>query len=450
MQREAITAQDRLDSLRDALESGALAPIRKLLETLNPSEIGHLLESLPPAERRFVWNLVDPEDEGETLVNVTEDVRATLIEDMADHQLIAAADGMEVDDLADLIADLPEAITQRILLSMDQEDRRRLETVLAYPEDSAGGLMNTDAITVRPSVTLEVVRRYLRAHPDVPDTTDTLFVVNRFGIYQGSLPLTRVLTHEDEQLVSEVMDKDVEGIPVDTSEHEVAVLFENRDLVSAAVVDADGRLVGRITVDDVLDVVREEGEHSLMSMAGLDEEEDMFAPVIASARRRAVWLGLNLATAFAAAWVVGFFEATIEQVVALAVLMPVVASMGGVAGTQTLTLVIRGLALGQLERSNARWLMFKELAVGSLNGLAWALVIAGVTVAWFGDYRIGAVIAGAMVINLLIAAFAGVAVPVVLRRLRVDPALAGSVVLTTVTDMVGFAAFLGLGTAFLT
>jgi magnesium transporter len=309
--------------------------------------------------------------------------------------------------------------------------------------------MNTDTITVRPAVTVDVVLRYLRQYKDIPDQTDTIFVVNRYGKYLGMLYLTRLLTNPETSTVEELMDQSIEGIAADSPASDVAKLFEDRDLVSAAVVDVEGRLVGRITIDDVVDVIRDEAEHSLMSMAGLDEDTDMFAPVFISARRRAIWLGVNLATAFVAAWVVGFFEATIEQVVALAVLMPVVASMGGVAGMQTLTLVIRGLALGQLQRSNTRWLTFKEIAVGSINGLGWALVIAAVTGLWFDDWRISAVIAGAMVVNMVIAALAGVAIPLALRRLRIDPALAGSVVLTTVTDVIGFATFLGLGSVFL-
>ncbi|MFK8016479.1 MAG: magnesium transporter [Gammaproteobacteria bacterium] len=449
MQQDGTAQRAQLEDLRDALDSGTLAPIRRLLHTLHPAEIGNMLESLPPTERNIVWDLVDPDDGGDTLVHVNDEVRARLIEGMADEELLAATDGMEVDDLADLVADLPEAITQRILLSMDQQNRRRLESVLQYDEDSAGGLMNTDTITVRPAVTVDVVLRYLRQHKNIPDQTDTIFIVNRYGVYLGMLYVTRLLTHPETSTVEELMDKEIEGIVDTTPAMDVAKLFEDRDLVSAPVVDDDGRLLGRITIDDVVDVIRDEAEHSLMSMAGLDEEADMFAPVIISARRRAVWLGFNLATAFMASWVVGFFGATIEQVVALAVLMPVVASMGGVAGMQTLTLVIRGLALGQIQKSNTRWITVKEILVGSINGLCWALVIAAVTGAWFRDWRISAVIAAAMVVNMMFAAVAGVAIPLILRRLNIDPALAGSVVLTTVTDVIGFATFLGLGTLFL-
>jgi magnesium transporter len=329
---------------------------------------------------------------------------------------------------------------------MDSQDRERLSTVLAYDEDTAGGLMNTDAVSVRPDVTLETVLRYLRMRGELPERTDALFVVNRHDRYLGSLHITRLLTGDADRTVGEVMDTDVPGIPPELPATDVAALFQDRDLTSAAVVNADGRLLGRITVDDVVDVIREVADHSVMSMAGLDEDADMFAGVVPSAQRRGLWLGINLATAFLAAWVVGLFEATIDKVVALAVLMPIVASMGGVAGTQTLTLIVRGLALGQIERANARWLLTKEIAVAILNGIAWATVVAVVALAWYRDGRIAGVIFAAMVINLFAAALAGVAVPLVLKRMGVDPALAGGVVLTTVTDVVGFASLLGLGT----
>jgi magnesium transporter len=449
MSETAAHTKSRLQAVRAAIESGRLRPIRRLLLSLPPAEIALLLESLPPAERELVWEAVDPDDEGEVLLHAAEEVRARLIGGMDEEELVAAAGSMEVDDLADLIGDLPETVTQRVLQSLDQHDRARLQRVLTYPEDTAGGLMNTDAVTVRPEVTLDVVRRYLRMRGEVPDKTDCLFVVNRYGKYLGSLFVTRLLTNEDDLTVGEVMETEPAGIPVDTPAAEVARLFASRDLVSAAVIDGEGKPVGRITVDDVVDVISEQAEHSLMSMAGLDEEDDMFAPVPRSARRRAVWLGINLGTAFLAAWVVGLFEATIEKVVALAVLMPVVASMGGVAGTQTLTLIVRGLALGQVEWSNARAVLAREIAVGVLNGAMWALVVAAVAVLWFEDWRIGFIIGAAMTINLFAAAFSGVGIPLLLKRLGIDPALAGGVVLTTVTDVVGFMTLLGLGTIFL-
>jgi magnesium transporter len=309
--------------------------------------------------------------------------------------------------------------------------------------------MNLDTVTVRSDVTLDVVLRYLRLHEDIPSTTDSLIIVDRNDHYKGVLPLTVLLTNDPDQLVAAVMQRDVQGIPAKMTDVEVAKLFEDRDLISAPVIDDDGKLLGRITIDDVVDVIREDAEHSLLSMAGLDEEDDTFAPVLKSARRRAIWLGINLFTAFLASWVIGLFKGTLEEVVALAVLMPIVASMGGIAGSQTLIIVIRGLALGQVGSSNARWLMYKELAVTALNGIGWALVVAVITTLWFGDPDIGMIIAAALIINLVCAALAGISIPFILEHMRIDPAHAGSVLLTTVTDVVGFVVFLGLGTIFL-
>ncbi len=437
--------ESRLQAVRKALESGAVRNVRRMLHSLHPAELGLLLESLPPAERVIVWQLVSPEAGGDVLLEVNDEVRAGLINNMEPEALVAATDDMEVDDLADLFEDLPEAVIVRILHAMDAQDRERLESVLAYAEDSAGGLMNTDTVTVRPDVTLDVVQRYLRLRGALPEKTDKLFVVNRYGQHLGSLGLAEVLTQDPQATVAELMDTSMSGIDAETADTEVAKLFEDRDLLSAPVTDADNRLLGRITIDDVVDVIRDEADHSIMSMAGLDEDDDIFAPVVLSARRRAVWLAVNLATAFIAAGVVGLFEATIDKVVALAVLMPVVASMGGIAGGQTLTLMIRGLALGRVGSSNARWMMGKEIAVGVLNGIGWSMIIAVLVMLWFGNWQIGAVIAMANIINLVVAAISGVAIPLLLKRAGIDPALAGNVILTTITDVVGFFAFLGLG-----
>jgi len=363
--------------------------------------------------------------------------------------LIVAAQGMELDDLVDLIQDLPKDTGRDLLQAMDRRERAQLESMLSYPEDSAGGLMNTDHISVRAGLRVGSVLRYLRLLDDLPDHTDKLMVVDRQGLYQGVLRVRRLLTSRPEQRVRDTMDDDFAAIPAETASREVALRFQEQDLISAPVVDTEGRLLGRITIDDVVDYIREESERSLMNMAGLDEEDDMFAPVLTSAGRRAVWLGINLVTAFLAAWVIGLFEGTLEKVVALAVLMPIVASMGGIAGSQTLTLVIRGLALGHVERGNATLLMAKELGIGVLNGVIWALVVAALAVVWFGNWEIGGIIAAAILLNLLCAALAGVIIPLLLRRLGIDPALAGSVILTTVTDVVGFFAFLGLATLLL-
>jgi magnesium transporter len=440
------TRMTRLESLRRALDQGTVRQVNRLVNTMHPAEVASLLESLPPAQREIVWDLVDPEIEGDVLVELNEEVRADLIRDMEAEDLVAVAENLELDDLADLLRDLPENVHQQVLRSMDSRDRERLNAVMAYEPDTAGGLMNTDTVSVRPDVTLETVLRYLRMRGEIPDNTDALFVVNRHDRHLGALDLTRLLTEDPERTVGEVMDTAVPAISPETPATEVAGLFEDRDLLSAAVVGPDGRLLGRITVDDVVDIIRDEAAHSVMSMAGLDEEVDMFAGVVPSARRRGLWLGVNLGTAFLAAWVVGLFETTIENIVALAVLMPIVASMGGVAATQTLTLMVRGLALGQVERANARWLLRKEVAVALLNGLAWATVVAAVAFLWYRNWKIAGVIFAAMVVNLFAAALAGVLVPLTLKRLGVDPAVAGGVVVTTVTDVIGFASLLGLGT----
>ena len=443
------TTESRVENLSRALESGAAGQIRHLLVNLHGSEIADLLESVPHGPREILWELVDPVDHGETLLHVNDEVRAGLIDEMETRDLVAATGGLDADDLADLLDDLPRTVIHEVLRAMDKQDRMRLEAVLHYAEDSAGGIMNVDVVTVRADVTLDVVIRYLRMRADLPRNTDKLFVVDRNDHYRGALELTRILTNDPEQLVAAVMDRDIKGIPAMLPDFEVARQFENHDLFSAAVVREDNKLLGRITVDDVVDVIREDADHSLLSMAGLDEEDDTFAPVFKSARRRAVWLGINLFTAFLASWVIGNFQATLQQVVALAVLMPIVASMGGIAGSQTLIIVIRGLALGQIGSSNARWLMYKELSVSALNGIAWAIVVAVISGLWFRNEDIGFIIAAALIINLVCAALAGLTIPFILKSMNIDPALAGTVILTTITDVVGFMVFLGLGTIFL-
>jgi magnesium transporter len=444
-----LKKEGRLSALRDALDSGTLRQAHRMVNSLHPAEIALLLESLPPAQREVVWEFVDPELEGSVLVELNDGVRQALIEGMEAEELVAAAEGMEVDDLADLVGDLPETVTLQLLRAMDQQDRERLRTVLAWPEDSAGGLMNTDTVSVRADVTLEVVLRYLRMRGDLPPRTDSLFVVDRTDRYLGTITLTQLITGDPELTVGETLDTEAPRIEPQLPAQEVAQLFQDRDLVSAAVVGADGKLLGRITIDDVVDVIREEAEHSVFSMAGLRDEEDLFAGIIPSTQRRLLWLGINLITAFMAAAVVRSFEGTIEKVAALAALMPIVASMGGIAGTQTVTLIIRGLALGQVQWSNARWLLFKEIAVGGLNGLIWAGVVGAVTIVWFETWRIAAIIAAAMLINLLAAAAVGVLVPLALRRMKIDPALSAGVILTTFTDCIGFATLLGLASLFL-
>jgi magnesium transporter len=423
--------------------------VRSLIHALHPAETADLLESLPPTQRAIVWELVAGDDEGEVLVALNEEVRATLIQEMDFEQLVAAAAGLDLDDLADLFNELPETVNREVLKSLNESDRLRLEAVLSYDEDTAGGLMDPDTLTVRGDVTIEVVFRYLRMRGEIPDDTNAIFVVSRQGEYEGCLLITTLLTADPEQKVADLMDAEQRAIEAHTTATEVALLFETHDLVSAAVTDDTGALLGRITVDDVVDVIRHQADHSVLSMAGLDEDDDMFAPVLVSAKRRSVWLGINLATAFVAAGVAGFFEATLERVVMLAILMPVVPSMGGIAGSQTLILITRGIALGQVERSNARWLLSKEFGVGLLNGFAWACVVAGITMWWFQTWKIAVVIASALAVNLVCAAVAGFTIPLTLKKLNIDPALAGGVVLTTITDVVGLVAFLGFGTLLL-
>jgi magnesium transporter len=444
------TKERRLAALRAALREGSWRGAARMIAAMHPAEIALLIESLPPAQREVVWNFVEPEIEGDVLVELSDEVRQSFIEGMNAEELLAAAEDMEVDDLADLVGDLPETVGAQLVRSMDAQDRERLNTVLSYEPDTAGGLMNTDTVSVRADVTVEVVLRYLRMRGELPDKTDRLFVVDRNDFYLGTVSLTRLLTEDPEKPVGDILDTDAQRIAPDTPANEVSRLFQDRDLVSAAVVETGGKLLGRITIDDVVDVIREEAAHAVMSSAGLRDEEDVFAGVFPSTRRRLVWLGINLVTAFLAAAVVSRFEGTIEKVAALAALMPIVASMGGIAGTQTVTLIIRGIALGQVEWVNAKWLLWKEIAVGGLNGLIWALVVGSVTVVWYGTWKISAIIAVATLINLLCAAAVGTLVPLLLKRLRIDPALSAGVILTTFTDCIGFATLLGLGTLFLT
>lgn len=442
-------AKIRLQNLNKALASGSWNQVRRILNSgLAPVDVAHLIEGSPPKARKILWDLIDKELEGEVLQYLSEELQGHFLSDMTAEEVIDVTADLEIDDIADMLQQLPERVTQEVLESMDQVDRARIETVLGYPEDSAGGLMNTDTVTVRPEITLDVVLRYLRRHKSLPAMTDSVLVVNRQNEYIGLLPINKLLVCDPSQTVREVMTTDARVIQATEHESEIAKLFERHDLVSAPVVDAAGHLIGRITIDDVVDVIRERADHSLMSMAGLDDEEDTFAPALKTSRRRAVWLGINLVTAFMASAVIGLFEATIQQIVALAVLMPIVASMGGIAGSQVLTLVIRGQALGHLSGANMRWLFRRELIVAGLNGILWAFVIAVITYWWFNDLGIAVIIAAAIMINLLIAAVSGAALPLIMKARGIDPALAGSVVLTTITDVVGFMSFLGLATLF--
>ncbi len=444
-QQEA-TSQKTFDRLSRALDGGTLVDARRMLNALPPADAAHLLESSPPRFRHVLWQMIDTENEGEVLNELSDELRIQFLSEMDAAEVASLMEGLADDDVADILQQLPDRITREVLTSMDHQDRVRLERVMFYPEDTAGGLMNTDTITIRAPLTLDVVLRYLRRHRELPPMTDNLIVVNRADKYIGMLPIRTLLVSEPGASVREMMSTDIEPIPVTMSDTEVARLFERNDWVSAPVVDENGRLLGRITIDDVVDVIREDADHSFMSMAGLDEDEDTFAPVLRTVPRRALWLGINLITAFIAASVINLFQGTIEKVVALAVLMPIVASMGGIAGTQTLTVLVRGIAMGQVGRNNQNWLINRELLIGLLNGALWALVVAVAASMWFDDWNIGLIIAVALVINLLTAAFTGAVLPLLMTRMHIDPALAGGVVLTTVTDVVGFISFLGLAT----
>ena len=439
----------QLRLLSDALDSGRLGPVRRMVNALSAAEIGNLLESLPPAKRSVVWGLVDPADDGEVLVHVGDEVRESLIAEMDQDELVAAVEDLDIDDLADLVEDLPDTVIDEVLKSMDRENRERLEQVLSYDEDTAGRLMNPEVVTVRADTSVDVVLRYLRLRGELPDNTDHLYVVNKRHQLMGWVALQDLVTHESGTSVNQLIDDELESIHVDDSSEEVARRFSDNDWVSAPVVDDANVLLGRITIDDVVDIIRDQAEHQALSAAGLDEDEDLFSPVSRAFRRRLIWLGVNLLTAFLAASVVGRFEGSIQQLTALAVLMPIIAGMGGNAGTQVLTLMVRGIALGQIASSNIPTLVWKEVRVAVINGLTLGVILGLVVLVWFRNPALAGVIAIALTINFTFAALGGVMVPVTLKRFGFDPALAGGVILTTITDTLGFLTFLGLATLIL-
>ena len=440
--------QANLERINLALSQGAIARARQLInEDLAAPDIAHLLSSVPPKQRTILWNLVEAEElAADVLAYLGEEERSEIVARLEPEELANLIESFEFDDKVDLLQELPESVIEEVLLSMDSQDRQRVEDVLSYDEDSAGGLMNTDVVTVRPDITVDVVLRYIRRYRELPPMTDNLWVVNRRDEFIGQVPISKILLSDPNTTIREIMQTEVEPLIVSTHEDEVAQRFERLDLVSAPVVNESGKLLGRITIDDVVDVIRASADHSLMSQAGLDEDEDIFAPLVRTVKRRSVWLGINLLTAFLASGVIGMFEATLEQVVALAILMPVVASMGGIAGTQALTIVIRGMALGRVGSANIRALVSREVLIGTANGLFWSLVVGFAAFLWFGDFTLGYVIALAIIVNLIVAAVVGTLLPGYLKSLQIDPALAGGVVLTTVTDVVGFFCFLGIAT----
>lgn len=440
--------QSHLGKVQDLLGKGTMHQLRQMINGLRPVEIARLIESSPPAARAVIWDLADKNSLGEILEELPEEIRADYLSDIEAEDIAELTEGLETDDLVDILQELPEHVIKEVLEAMDKQDRERVELVLPYDEDTAGGLTNTDTITVRPRFTLDVVLRYLRVHPELPPSTDNLIVVNRKDDYLGMLPLSKLLTSEPHLTVRDIMVSDSNAIQANLPDVEVAKLFEQHDWISAPVVNEHGKLLGRITIDDVVDVIREDADHSLMSLAGLDEEDDTFATVAKSTPRRAIWLGINLVTALLASSVINLFQGTIDKVVALAVLMPIVASMGGVAGSQTLTLVIRGIATGHIGPNNLRWLISRELGVGLINGMIWALIMGTIAGLWFRDPIIPLIMGAAMLINLVVAALAGALLPSFLKAVKIDPALAGGVTLTTVTDVVGFLSFLGLAALF--
>ena len=447
---ELTSFEVSLQNLMIALEASDYDEAKQQIKDLHPGEIALLLEAIQPKDRSVLWPSIEISIQGEILKEVSEDVQSQLISEMTVDSLVKATEKLDTDDLADIVPNMPESAVHSLLLTLDFKHRERLNKILSYPEDSAGGLMNTDFITVRPDVSIRAVIRYLRLLKEMPIDTDQVFVVDRNFNYLGSLLITSLLTEEPERMVETLINNDFsKPVSADTDETEVALLFEQRNLISAPVIDENNQLVGRITIDDVVDVIRDQAEHSVMSMVGLDEDEDVFAPIIQSSKRRSVWLGVNLVTAFIAVYFIGLFEATLQQKIALAILMPVVASMGGIAGTQTLIIVTRGIATGRVTTANIKTLINKEVAVSGLNGIIWSIVIDLITYYWFADLLLSLIIALAIITNLVVAAFSGAFLPLLLSKLKIDPALAGGVILTTITDVIGFVAFLGLAALFI-
>lgn len=435
-----------INELNAAINDGMFVQARNILDSMAANDIALLLHASTPKNRATLWQLIDSGVQGEILEELSEEVRNPILSNMAPESVAEAAVNLDDDDLSEVLRSMPEDVYQLVLKSMDKQDQARAERVMSYEEDTAAALMNTDTITVRPDVSVDVILRYLRLKESLPEATDYLYVVDKEDHFVGEVSLSALVTSHPTRLISEVMETDFEVIPASMASSEVASLFERYDWLTAPVIDENGILLGRITIDDVVDIIREDAEHSMLSMAGLDDEADTFAPVMKSTKRRSLWLGVNLFTALLAAFVSSLFESTLDELAFLAVLNTIVPSMGGVAGSQTLTLVIRGMAVGHVSEANSRWLLGKELAIGFFNGLIWAILIAGVVALWKQDLMLGGVIAFAMMMNLIAAGLSGVIIPLALKRMNIDPALAGSVILTTVTDIVGIFAFLGTAT----
>jgi len=436
----------RLTEVNEALDSGMFIHVKRMLYQTPPCDIALLLESSPPAGRKVLWRLTDPELQGEILEELNEDAKTSILKLMDTESLVAATEGLDTDDLAYILRSLPDSLYREVINQMDAQDRHRIEAAMAYPEDTAGSIMNTDTVSLRPDVTVDVILRYIRLRGELPEATDALYVVDKNDLLVGDVSLSELLTADPNSDICNIMDSDVERLPANLSTTEVAQLFERHDWISAPVVNAEGNLIGRITIDDVVDIIRENAEHDMMGMAGMDDDEDTFAPVLQSAKRRTLWLGVNLIAALTAASVSNMFENTLDQLATLAILMTIVPSMGGITGNQTLALVIRGMAVGHIESGNSRWLIGKEALVGAANGVVWALAVAVIVSVWKDDITLGLIIGGAMFINMAMGGLAGVAIPLAMKRYNIDPALAGGMALTTVTDVVGLFAFLGMAT----
>jgi magnesium transporter len=440
-------SNDSLKTILDDASNLSLNQIRRLLKKMTAPEIAHALESSPPKQRNLLFSLLKTEEEGDVLFELGEEIQQDLVSNISNEELIEAVKELELDEIVDILQNLPEERMNNILSNMSLVDRKRIEIGLTFPDNTAGGLLNTDVISVRPNNSINEVISYLRDQSDLPENTDKIFVVNNENEYLGELLISKIITSKPSMLVREIMDTEFLPIDVDLDDKEVATIFERNDLISSSVVDKDGKLIGRITIDDVVDVIREDADQNLLGMAGV--AEDTFAPPGRAAKSRVFWLSLNLITAFIAASTINLFQDVIDKIVYLAVLMPIVASMGGVAATQTLTIVLRGLTLEQINTSNIRWLFKRELAVSILNGIVLSILVGLVTFGWFKDITIAILISCALVINLISSVIAGILVPLILRKFNQDPAIGGSVVVTTVTDVVGFLSFLGLATIYL-
>jgi len=442
--------EKNLTQLLHDLEKERSIGIRSKLSSLSPYEIARLLEAMEPRNREILWHMVDKEDEGEILKELVEDIRQNFINEMDTNQIIAATQDLELDDLADILTDLPDQITDEVIRALDRQDQIRLESVISYGEDTAGGLTNPNILSIRRGLNIKGLIRYLRSLEKLPENTNYIYVINRSNEYIGSVKLVDLFTEDADTSIEEIMDSEITPISASSSADQVITTFQNLDLISLPVVDKKNRLLGEITVDDVVDIIQDQANSEIFNMAGLDDEDDIFAPVLISSKRRAVWLGANLFTAFVVASAVSLFQSTIDQIVILAVLMPIVASMGGVAGNQTLILVIRGIAMGKIQRSNALRLLSKEIMVSLVNGFFWAIIVSFFAVLIFQtSWEIGIIVGASMLLNIFASAIAGVTIPFVLKRVGIDPALASGVMMTTLTDVLGFVTFLGLATLFL-